>query len=201
LDLPPIQVTEWKKPKILSLARGPWNISTQKHRLIPPKDFALNLVVSAPLPPPMPSSSALLTAPPLPRPQHDRSNTYQFNYRAEVLRPRNLPHLPKPHKFRVYAMAPEERRHIEAERARDAVLAVRSTHLPPFGFVWCAVADVPPACCLAGPLEARGGDARAPQARGQAQVGHLHGSHQVGAPGAGEQVFSPLPPVGVAVVM
>lgn len=58
--------------------------------------------------------------------QHDR-RAYVYNYRAEVLPPKNLPALPKPHKFKVHAMSDQQRAAIKDAAAHDRVLAVRHT--------------------------------------------------------------------------
>jgi hypothetical protein len=61
--------------------------------------------------------------------QHDR-RAYVYNYRAEVLPPKNLPALPKPHKVKVHAMSDQQRAAIKDAAAHDRVLAVRPcTHM------------------------------------------------------------------------
>jgi len=50
---------------------------------------------------------------------HDRSHSFQYNYRAEVLPEKNLPHIPKPHKWGVNQHSQEFKETVRAARSAD----------------------------------------------------------------------------------
>mmetsp|Transcript_9737 Transcript_9737/g.9819 ORF Transcript_9737/g.9819 Transcript_9737/m.9819 type:complete len:334 (+) Transcript_9737:111-1112(+) len=52
---------------------------------------------------------------------HDRSNAYQYNYRAEVLPNKNIPKIDKSTKFHLSAMDPETISRLEEEREKDPI--------------------------------------------------------------------------------
>jgi hypothetical protein len=59
---------------------------------------------------------------------HDRPNMYAYNLRAEHLPPKNLEHIPKPHKFKIDVMSDERKAAIRAAKAADPVLAGKATN-------------------------------------------------------------------------
>lgn len=59
--------------------------------------------------------------------EHDRPNMYQYNLRAEHLPPKNLEHIPKPHKFKIDIMSDKRKAEIRAAKAADPVLAGKAT--------------------------------------------------------------------------
>ena len=60
--------------------------------------------------------------------EHDRPNMYQYNLRAEHLPPKNLEHIPKPHKFKIDVMSDERKKEIRDAKAADPVLAGKATN-------------------------------------------------------------------------
>ncbi|KAJ1462931.1 hypothetical protein M885DRAFT_504382 [Pelagophyceae sp. CCMP2097] len=54
--------------------------------------------------------------------EFDRPNMYAYNLRAEHLPPKNLEHIPKPHKFKVDGMSTARKAELEALRSTDRVL-------------------------------------------------------------------------------
>eukprot|EP00968_Pinguiococcus_pyrenoidosus_P013986 scaffold1272_cov250-Pinguiococcus_pyrenoidosus.AAC.78 len=64
---------------------------------------------------------------------HDRSNTYQYNFRAEVLPPKNLPPATAPSKFTVSTMSEKELSELTRQRTAEplrAGYASRTKELP-----------------------------------------------------------------------
>ena len=52
---------------------------------------------------------------------------YQYNLRAEHLPPKNLEHIPKPHKFKIDIMSDKRKAEIRAAKVADPVLAGKAT--------------------------------------------------------------------------
>jgi len=54
---------------------------------------------------------------------NDRSNMYQFNFRAEIIAPSNLPHVPKPSKFGVSGVSKENAAGVASAKAASRLLS------------------------------------------------------------------------------